>query len=150
VSRWVRLPRLREPDVAVDVASVAYAEPRGDNATVLTFANGKVVGINLAFHSWCALVDAQPLQANPLQANPPAEREMSGPDATLGERIIRARKEMGLDQAQLAKLVGSSKNALGRWERGQSMPGAKFVLALCSVLHVSADWLIFGQRGGES
>ncbi len=41
---------------------------------------------------------------------------------TVGERIRRQRQRLGLDQAELAGLVGVSARTVGSWERGETQP----------------------------
>jgi len=40
----------------------------------------------------------------------------------VGERIAEGRKRKGLSQAEFAKLVNVSPQAVGKWERSESLP----------------------------
>lgn len=60
----------------------------------------------------------------------------------LGNRIKELRKENGLSQAQLAKLIGVSQKAIDFWERDINEPKASYIVALCDCMHVSADYLL--------
>ena len=40
----------------------------------------------------------------------------------LGNKIAMARKEKNMSQAQLAQLIYISPQAVGKWERGESVP----------------------------
>ena len=54
----------------------------------------------------------------------------------LKNRLKEARAEKGLSQAQLAQLVGVSRNTISSIETGQFSPTAKLALILC----VALDW----------
>ncbi len=65
----------------------------------------------------------------------------------LSERIAALRKERGLTQEQLGKLVGVSSQAVGKWEKGGA-PDVELLPALSRHLGVTIDAL-FGLDGGE-
>ena len=52
----------------------------------------------------------------------------------LRNRLAEARKEKGLSQAELAKMVGVSRNTISSIETGQFCPTAKLALILCVAL----------------
>ena len=52
----------------------------------------------------------------------------------LKNRLKEARGEKGLSQAQLAELVGVSRNTISSIETGQFNPTAKLALILCVAL----------------
>ena len=52
----------------------------------------------------------------------------------LRNRLAQLRKEKGLSQAELAKLVGVSRNTISSIETGQFNPTAKLALVLCIAL----------------
>ena len=41
---------------------------------------------------------------------------------SIGNKIAAARKRINLSQAELAQQVSISSQAVGKWERGESMP----------------------------
>jgi len=47
---------------------------------------------------------------------------------SIGEKIFKSRKANGLTQAGLAELLHVSPQAVGKWERGESLPDV-FMLA---------------------
>ena len=52
----------------------------------------------------------------------------------LKNRLKEARSEHGLSQAQLAQMVGVSRNTISSLETGQFQPTAKLALILCIAL----------------
>lgn len=52
----------------------------------------------------------------------------------LKNRLKEARTDRGLSQAELAKLVGVSRNTVSSIETGQFSPTAKLALVLCTAL----------------
>ena len=52
----------------------------------------------------------------------------------LKNRLKEARADRGLSQAELAKLVGVSRNTISSIETGQFSPTAKLALGLCTAL----------------
>lgn len=66
---------------------------------------------------------------------------------TLSERIAALRKERGLTQEQLGKMVGVSYQAVGKWEKGGA-PDVELLPVLADTLGVTVDAL-FGREAGE-
>lgn len=64
----------------------------------------------------------------------------------LNERIIQARKQAGLTQEQLGEKLGVSRQAVSKWESGQANPDVSYVMEMCRIFNVSADWLLFGTE----
>lgn len=61
----------------------------------------------------------------------------------LKNRLKEARQEKGLSQAQLANLVGVSRNTISSIETGQFNPTAKLALILCIALEKKFEDLFF-------
>lgn len=57
--------------------------------------------------------------------------------------IKAARVNKNLSQKEAAKLIGVSKDTVGAWDRGKSMPNAKYIPAIEKVYGVSYKDLIF-------
>ena len=72
---------------------------------------------------------------------------MTNPEtpATIGQRILALRRAAGMSQEALAAAVGVSRQALGKWEADQSLPGLDNLLALAEALHTSCDELLTGR-----
>ncbi len=68
----------------------------------------------------------------------------------LKDRIAAVRKAAGLTQEQLGELVGVSRQAVSKWEAGQTVPDAATVATLCRALHVSADYVLLGKEPEET
>jgi len=62
----------------------------------------------------------------------------------LSERIIRARKAAGLSQEELGQRLGVTRQAVSKWETGQTKPDADMLVLLCRELGLSADYLLLG------
>ena len=61
---------------------------------------------------------------------------------SLGEKIQRLRKESGMSQEQLAEGVTVSRQAVSKWELGESMPDAENLIQLSNLFNVSIDFLL--------
>ncbi|GHV31781.1 hypothetical protein FACS18949_01020 [Clostridia bacterium] len=59
---------------------------------------------------------------------------------TIGERITEARKNKNLSQAQLGELLSVSPQAVGKWERGESMPDILTFDKLAQTLGVDLNY----------
>lgn len=64
-------------------------------------------------------------------------------ELTLKNRLREARGEKGLSQAQLAELVGVSRNTVSSIETGQFSPTAKLALVLCIALDKKFEELFY-------
>lgn len=63
------------------------------------------------------------------------------------EVIRNARREAGLNQTQLASLIGVSRNTVAGWETGHSRPDLDSIPAICGALHLTLG-AFFGIREG--
>jgi transcriptional regulator with XRE-family HTH domain len=64
----------------------------------------------------------------------------------LRQRLALARKKAGLSQPALARQLGLTAGAVGRWEAGFATPELKRLQRIAELLHVSADWLLSGAE----
>lgn len=60
----------------------------------------------------------------------------------LGEKILTLRKEKGLSQERLGELVGVSRQAVSKWEAGQTVPDMENCVALSQALGVTLAQLL--------
>lgn len=63
---------------------------------------------------------------------------------TIGRRIQALRRQANLSQEALAGRLGVSRQALGKWEADQSLPGIDNLQALAAELGVTVDQLLTG------
>lgn len=65
------------------------------------------------------------------------------------ERLKVARLSAGLTGEKLGSAIGCSKQNISHWEAGRFEPGIEFIVKLCQVLEVPADWLLLGKAPEE-
>ena len=65
---------------------------------------------------------------------------------SLGERIIELRTLSGLSQNQLSKIMGVSRQAVSKWETGQSTPDPTKLIQLADILDTDIEYLTTGRR----
>lgn len=61
---------------------------------------------------------------------------------TLGDKITMLRKQKNLSQGDLADKISVSRDAIGKYERGDIMPTADKAKKIADVLGVSLDFLM--------
>ena len=66
--------------------------------------------------------------------------------ASIGENISLFRKQRGLTQEQLGRLVGVSTPAVSKWETGASLPDLMLVSPIARALGTNPDTLLDYQR----
>ncbi|HJV78936.1 MAG TPA: helix-turn-helix transcriptional regulator, partial [Paludibacter sp.] len=59
---------------------------------------------------------------------------------SIGNKIAAARKKINLSQADLAQQVSISPQAVGKWERGESMPDISTLNRLAAILGVDLNY----------
>ena len=64
-----------------------------------------------------------------------------------GIRLAERRRNKNFTQEELANRLGVTPQALSKWEKGLSSPDISMVCSLCSVLDVSADFLLGTGNG---
>ena len=65
---------------------------------------------------------------------------------TVGQRIAQKRKELGLSQEGLAEKLSVSRQAVSRWERGETLPSSDLLKKLSEVFQVSINPLLGSPR----
>ena len=68
---------------------------------------------------------------------------------TLREKLIVSRNKAGLSQMELAERLGVSRQAVSRWESGDTTPTMDKLKALAKLYGVSLDWLFGDTADGE-
>lgn len=72
-----------------------------------------------------------------------AERE---PDMEFNEKLQRLRKQRGLTQEELAKLLYVSRTAVSKWESGRGYPNIDSLKAIAKAFSVTVDELLSGDE----
>ncbi len=67
----------------------------------------------------------------------------------IGKFIAECRKRKDLTQMQLAEKLGITDKAISKWERGIAMPDSSIMLALCSILGISVNELLSGEKNSK-
>ena len=64
----------------------------------------------------------------------------------LGKKIYKLRKERGLSQEALAEIVGTTRQAISKWENDQGYPETEKLLMISNVFEVSVDFLLKDEK----
>lgn len=65
---------------------------------------------------------------------------------SLGERILELRKAANMSQADLARAMDVSRQAVSKWETDQSSPDASNLILLSDLLDTDIEYLTTGRR----
>ena len=65
---------------------------------------------------------------------------------SIGQRITKLRTERNMSQNQLAKAMEISRQAVSKWENGQSTPDATKMIKLAEVLDTDVEFLTTGRQ----
>lgn len=66
--------------------------------------------------------------------------------ASIGERIAQLRKRLNLSQSALASAANISREAIGKYERGESSPSVDIAGRIAEALDVTLDFLVAGSN----
>ena len=58
------------------------------------------------------------------------------------ESLSKYRKATGISQEKLAEMLGVSRQAVSKWETGETQPEMANLLAICKILKVTPDELL--------
>jgi transcriptional regulator with XRE-family HTH domain len=61
---------------------------------------------------------------------------------TFPEKLVTARKMMGMTQAELAKMAGLKNTSISKFENGEREPSLSNFRKIATALRVSADYLL--------
>jgi len=64
---------------------------------------------------------------------------------TIGERLLKLRKERNLSQEELANVLDVSRQTISKWETDQSMPDFDKIIPLCEYFGITSDELLTGN-----
>ncbi len=62
------------------------------------------------------------------------------------DRLRTLRESAGLSQAELSRCLHVSRNSIIAWETGTATPTSQYIVAMCKLFHVSADYLLGLER----
>lgn len=60
----------------------------------------------------------------------------------IAERIKEIRAENKLSQEDFGKLLAVSQDTVSLWEKSKSLPSVEYVIKICKLFRVSADFLL--------
>ena len=63
-----------------------------------------------------------------------------------GEKLFKLRKEKGLSQEALADQLGTTRQAVSKWENNQGYPETEKILQLSQLFGVSTDYLLKAEK----
>ena len=64
---------------------------------------------------------------------------------TIGERLLKLRRERNLSQEELANVLDVSRQTVSKWETDQSMPDFDKIIPLCNYFGITSDELLTGN-----
>ena len=64
----------------------------------------------------------------------------------MGKRICKLRRDAHLSQKQLDEKIGKSASTIGSYENDTAVPTLENAAALAEALHVSLDYLLYGEK----
>ena len=67
----------------------------------------------------------------------------------MGEKIFNLRKERGISQEALAELLGTTRQAVSKWENGRGYPETEKMLKLSEIFGVTLDYLLKDDKTGR-
>lgn len=67
----------------------------------------------------------------------------------IGDRIQQLRKAAGISQEELADKTGVSRQAVSKWESGQSIPDMEKIILLSDYFNTTTDYLLKGIAPAE-
>lgn len=65
---------------------------------------------------------------------------------TVGERLLKLRKEKNMSQEELANVLDVSRQTVSKWETGESMPDFNKICPLCEYFGITSDELLSGKQ----
>ena len=65
---------------------------------------------------------------------------------SLGEKLLRLRKEMNMTQDDVAKILGMSRTSFSKYENGNSAPPLQVLRRIAAIYNVGLEYLIFDEN----
>jgi len=67
----------------------------------------------------------------------------------VGANIKKARQRKDMNQNQVGLAIGCSGQRVADREKASALPSLHFLVALCRVLDVTLNWLVFGKKDAK-
>ena len=71
------------------------------------------------------------------------------PAQEIGNRIRILRKQMGISQSELAARADFHYSLISRYERGDGLPNAIYIVRIARELYTSAEYLVTGEENED-
>ena len=65
---------------------------------------------------------------------------------TIGERLLKLRKEKNISQEELANILDVSRQTISKWETDQTNPDFDKIVPLCEYFGITSDELLSGKK----
>ena len=65
---------------------------------------------------------------------------------TIGDRLLKLRKERNISQEELANILDVSRQTVSKWETDQSTPDFDKIIPLCNYFGITSDELLTGNQ----
>ncbi|MGN0549371.1 MAG: helix-turn-helix domain-containing protein [Acutalibacteraceae bacterium] len=65
---------------------------------------------------------------------------------SLGEKLLRLRKEMKMTQDDVAKVLGMSRTSFSKYENGNANPPLQVLRKIAAIYNVGLEYLIFDEN----
>ena len=65
---------------------------------------------------------------------------------TIGERLLKLRKEKNISQEELANVLNVSRQTISKWETDQTTPDFDKIVPLCEYFNITSDELLSGKK----
>jgi transcriptional regulator with XRE-family HTH domain len=67
------------------------------------------------------------------------------PEFTVADRLRKARQVAGIDQGRMAEILLRTRNTIGNYENGRTLPKWRVLKRWAETCHVSVGWLVTGD-----
>lgn len=143
---------LIETDTSLTIGqsiTVELPEAKNTVATVI-WQSAPLFGCRFTKNLSRAALSAAKLR-NPLSVmfDPITSWAASSEDASLGQRLLRLRRDLGLSRAALSALTGFSKPSIWAWETGRTAPRRENLTRLAEVYNVPRSEILRGSAMAE-
>ena len=68
---------------------------------------------------------------------------------TFGEKLFKLRKEKGFSQEALAEQIGTTRQAISKWENNQGFPETEKLLQLSNIFEITIDSLLKDEKSSN-